>query len=292
MRTSLLSAASLLVLTALVGCAETPASESADYTETTSDALIVCNDGALALRKSKANDWEHVVTVYDEGVVDWFVAQSESTVEGRSSAGGTRLVTAELPWQATVETDEDGARTLVLRELRAYADGGRYSTSGPPGSSLAWSGDGMLLSIANAFMPNSKEVVDYEVGSWFFESCAEQTAGDDDLPSGGSTGPALGGVYDGPDGSTLWLDVGQALLALPDGSEVGGTLDRDGTLGGSYTITVPEGMVCGTFSLSLWESEGVLGDGSELDARWLRPEGSVVSSCGFMLAGEGAYVRR
>ena len=292
MRTSLLSTASLLVVTALAGCAEPPASESADYTESTSDALIVCNDGALALRKSKANDWEHIVTVYDQGVVDWFVAQSESTVEGNSSAGGTRLVTAEFPWQVTVETDDDGARTLVLRELRAYADGGRYSTSGPPGSSLGWSGEGMLLSIANAFMPNSKEVVDYEVGSWFFESCAEQPADDGAVPSDGSTTPVVGGVYDGPNGSTLWLDEGQALLALPDGSEVSGTLDRDGTLGGSYTITVPEGVVCGTYSLSLWESEGVLGDGSELDARWLRPEGSVVSSCGFMLAGEGAYVRR
>ena len=93
------------------------------------------------------------------------------------------------------------------------------------------------------------------------------------------------------DNTARILDVKYHVL-LPQSEEVGGTLDRDGTLGGSYTITVPEGLVCGTFSLSLWESEGVLGDGSELDARWLRPEGSVVSSCGFMLAGEGAYVRR
>jgi hypothetical protein len=169
-----LSTISLLILSSLVGCDDAPSSESSDFTEATPDARITCNDGALVLHKSAENDWEFLATVTDQGVVDWFVAQSEGTVEGQSSAGGTRVVDAEFPWQVEIEAQEDGARHLVLGELRANASGERYQTSGPPGSTLEWvDGGGMRLSIANGFMPNSKEVVSYAVGDWTFESCAE-----------------------------------------------------------------------------------------------------------------------
>jgi hypothetical protein len=166
---------SLFVLSlslSLLACELEPSSGSSDFTESTPDARITCNEGDLVLSKSESNDWEFLATVTDQGVVDWFVEQSERSVEGQSSAGGTRMVDADFPWQVEIEEQEDGSRHLVLRELRANASG--YHTSGPPGSALEWvGGGGMRLSIANGFMPNSKEVVSYHVGDWTFESCQE-----------------------------------------------------------------------------------------------------------------------
>ncbi|MCX5743886.1 MAG: hypothetical protein NT062_15460 [Proteobacteria bacterium] len=107
---------------------------------------------------------------------------------------------------------------------------------------------------------------------------------------GGSV--TLAGVYAGPEGATLFVDKGDALVLLPDGNQVSGLLSREGTLGGAYTIDVKEGTVCGTYRISLWESEGVLGDGSRVELSWVRPQGSVVQQCGFMLAGEGEYLRQ
>jgi hypothetical protein len=172
--------ACVLPIASLFGCSDDLASESLEQTSSNSDALISCNDGALLVRASEQNDWEHVVTVYDQNVVDWFIAQASATVEGTSSSGEIRRVDAELPWQMRVETRDDGTRTLELRELRAHADGTRFTTSGPPGSSLTWEGAGMRLAIGNAFMPSSKEVVYYSVGEWLFESCEEPAGSADD----------------------------------------------------------------------------------------------------------------
>lgn len=111
-------------------------------------------------------------------------------------------------------------------------------------------------------------------------------------PAGPSQdGPTLARQYAGPEGSTLTIQDGYAALRLADGTTVEGNLQRDGTLGASYTVEVAEGMVCGTFRLSLWASEGVVGDGSHLELSWIRPEGSVANQCGFMVAGEGGYDR-
>jgi hypothetical protein len=289
---NVVSTLAVITASALVGCASEATSESSDFTATNQESAIVCNDGDLVLTKSKDNDWEFIATVTDQGVVDWFVAQSEGTVEGRSSAGNNLTVQADFPWQVTIEEQEDGTRHLVLGDLRSRDFGALYQTSGgPPGSSLEWvDNSAMRLSVGNGFLPNSKEVVTYELGSWTFETCEETgPAPSDDEPG---PAPSLAGVYDGPGGATLLVESGEALVVLPDGSEVSGSLDRDGTLGGSYLIVVPEGMVCGTFAISLWESEGVLGDGSEVDLRWVRPDGSVASQCGHMLTGEGPYVRR
>ena len=169
-----LSTVCLLSTFSLIGCEPEPSSESSDFTESTPDARIACNEGDLVLSKSKSNDWEFIATVTDQGVVDWFVEQSERSVEGQSSAGGTRMVDADFPWQVEIEEQEDGTRHLVLRELRSNDSGERYQTSGPPGSSVEWiDGTGLRLSIRNGFMPNSKEVVSYHVGDWTFESCEE-----------------------------------------------------------------------------------------------------------------------
>ena len=104
-------------------------------------------------------------------------------------------------------------------------------------------------------------------------------------------GPVLARQYAGPEGATLTIQDGYAALRLPEGTTIEGNLQRDGTLGASYTIGVAEGVVCGTFRLSLWASEGAVGDGGHLELSWERPEGSVVSQCGFMAAGEGGYDR-
>lgn len=111
-------------------------------------------------------------------------------------------------------------------------------------------------------------------------------------PAGTDGAPVLAREYAGPDGARLTLQDGYASLQLADGTTVEGYLQRDGTLGASYTIDVEEGMVCGSFRISLWgEEEGVLGDGSRVTLSWLRPDGSVVRECGAMLAGEGSYER-
>jgi hypothetical protein len=103
--------------------------------------------------------------------------------------------------------------------------------------------------------------------------------------------PALMGTYEGPAGSMLEIEAGYATVRLPDGEALEGPLSRDGTLGGSYTIDVAEGMVCGTYHISLWATEGTLGDGSRLSLNWLAPQGSVVEDCAFMRAGEGQFER-
>jgi hypothetical protein len=104
----------------------------------------------------------------------------------------------------------------------------------------------------------------------------------------------FGGAYESDAGGKLDIDTmtGQATVTLPDGeTTVSGSLARDGSLGGMYTLQMEEGWVCGTYRISLFESEGVVGDGSTVTVTWDRPDGSVVRDCGFMLEGEGTYSR-
>lgn len=120
------------------------------------------------------------------------------------------------------------------------------------------------------------------------------SAGDPSDPLGGkgdSGGASFAGSYDGPGGATMHVHGGEVVVELPDGNDLAGPLDRDGTLGAAYTIRVAEGNVCGTYRISLIESEGVIGDGGRVTLTWQRPAGSVVQQCGFMLAGEGRYAR-
>jgi hypothetical protein len=130
-----------------------------------------CNRGALVVEPSTERAGELVATVSDQGVVDWFVAQSELTsVTTVEYSGVSREVTVqhEMPWMVSVEARSYG-RALVVRDLRASGDG--YATSGPGGVTIRPEGEGLRLTISGSTMPSSHATVYYEVGQWLFEDC-------------------------------------------------------------------------------------------------------------------------
>jgi hypothetical protein len=160
-----------------LGCAADPGDDSLTSNVTEASVVATCNDGAMVVSKLADNDWEYGAAVYDAGVVDWFVAQSQLVEELPVTGEGatTASVQKEFPWMATVVEDDEGRRLLV-RDLHVYDDGARYLTSGPPGSSVEWQGDGMMLSINGGKMISSHAIVYYNVGDWLFESCEAPTS--------------------------------------------------------------------------------------------------------------------
>jgi hypothetical protein len=141
-------------------------------------ALETCNDGALLIEPSAERAGELVATVTDQGIVEWFIEQSERTsVRTVDYSGASREVTLqhEMPWMVSIVESTEG-RLLVVRDLRPSGDG--YSTSGPGGVTIRREGQGLRLTISGQTMPFSHAVIYYEVGQWFFESCG---AGDEEL---------------------------------------------------------------------------------------------------------------
>jgi hypothetical protein len=157
-----------------LGCAMDVGSDTQNATDVPL-AAVECNGGAMVVEPSIDSSWEHVATVYDEGVVDWLVAQStvleEVPVVGESNTP-TATVQKAFPWMVTVIDDPQGRR-LEVRDLRKYGAGttARYATSGPGGVTVEWVGPGMRLTVNGSKMLGSHAVAYYEVGSWLFESC-------------------------------------------------------------------------------------------------------------------------
>jgi len=164
----LLGVGSLVVLSA---CGETRSSDDFDHTAAASDARLVCDDGALELEASPEVDGEYVATIRDEAIVDWFASRAGARIEGHTPSGEVRSVDAALPSDVSITSKTDGARALVLRGLGASDDATRYSTPGAPGSSLAWTGNGMRLSLGNSEATDDGERVSYELGAWDFVAC-------------------------------------------------------------------------------------------------------------------------
>lgn len=103
--------------------------------------------------------------------------------------------------------------------------------------------------------------------------------------------PSLFGKYQKSDGVTINIAAGTLAILQPNGNRIQGHLERDGSLGASYTVRFQEGFVCGSYNLSLWIAEGQMGDGSQFKLSWNKPTGSVVRECGHMSAAEGQYSR-
>ena len=136
-------------------------------------APVGCGD-TLSLRADGAL---FIATVTDQAAIEHFLAKSAETFEETIEySGERRTVTLErsFPWQVSVR-GEPGTRVLELEELRDV-DGGRLSTSGPPGSEVTFAGATATLAIRAAQMPTSRSVVYYEVGTWVFDCHAEPPA--------------------------------------------------------------------------------------------------------------------
>ncbi|NBW80820.1 hypothetical protein EBR21_03615 [bacterium] len=84
---------------------------------------------------------------------------------------------------------------------------------------------------------------------------------------------------------------GKATIINTAGQKMVGSLERDGTMGGTYLVRFEEGFVCGRYELSLWAGEGKLGSGDTFKLSWKKPDGSVVKTCGDMAKAEGEYKR-
>lgn len=138
----------------------------ADDGSDANSTVATCNDGAMIL-KSGPQENEFTAIIEDQGVVDYFIAESKKV---HTDESGT--VEKSFPTYVTVE-EEDGVKRLIIRDFRVYDDGDRYATSGPPGTTIERTGDGMRLTIRGAKMPSSHSVVYYEIGNWYFESCSK-----------------------------------------------------------------------------------------------------------------------
>ncbi len=101
----------------------------------------------------------------------------------------------------------------------------------------------------------------------------------------------FGGVYFNDKQTKIMVTGDRAEFTFAGSKKFEGRLEREGTMGASYTVRFPEGFVCGSYRLSLWRSEGNMGDGSAFKATWIAPEGSVRQSCTDMPKGEGQFLR-
>ncbi len=135
--------------------------------------VLSCNQGALVVDKQGS---EYVATVTDQRVITHFVNESQKTYVASgeySTTAYSQEVQKTLPWQAKVD-GEGASRKLVVTDLRAYDDGVRFLTSGPPGTSLEPVGQGFKLEIRGMKALSSHVVSYYDVGNWVFDRCVRQ----------------------------------------------------------------------------------------------------------------------
>ena len=68
----------IIGLAGAAGCAVEPGGEGSQASNVAESSIVAtCNDGDMVVSKLADNDFEYVATIYDQGVVEWFEAQSQ-----------------------------------------------------------------------------------------------------------------------------------------------------------------------------------------------------------------------
>lgn len=141
---------------------------------------ITCNSGDLIIEEL---DNEYIATVTATDIVDYFIEESQKSVESTveySNESTTTYVQKKLPWMSTVIENTDGSRKLVIRDFRIYDNGDRFATSGPPGSRLTRLDNGYKLELNGSASTSSHTTTYYKVADWYFDSCTLDSVFEED----------------------------------------------------------------------------------------------------------------